>query len=77
MIVISPFARKQYVSHTSMDYTAILKFIEVRFKLPSLTNRDAAQPDMQEFFDFPAAPWSTPPAPPAQPLTMPCDYTNL
>src|SRR5262249_29315987 len=44
--------QKAYVSHTLADYTAILKLIETRFNLPSLTPRDAAQMDMAEFFDF-------------------------
>ncbi len=52
LTVISPYAKKNYVSHTVMDSTAILKFIETRFNLPPLTKRDAAQPDMTEFFDF-------------------------
>src|SRR5215813_11861039 len=72
LIVISPFAKVNYVSHTVMDYTAILKFIETRFRLPSLTARDAAQPDMSEFFDFVNVPWTTPPAPPQQLQNMPC-----
>jgi hypothetical protein len=29
-----------------------------------LTNRDAAQPDLMDFFDFTNVPWSTPPSPP-------------
>lgn len=72
LIVISPFTKKHYVSHTVADSTAILKFIETRFNLPSLTARDAAQPDMTEFFDFTDAPWITPPSPPTQPTNMPC-----
>lgn len=64
--IVSPFARKNYVSHTPMDFTAYLKFIQTRWKLPHLTNRDAAMPDMTEFFDFNAAPWATPPTPPTQ-----------
>jgi phospholipase C len=72
LIVISPFTKQHYVSHTVEDYTAILKFIETRFNLPSLTARDAAQPDMTEFFDFTNPPWMTPPTPPAQPTNMPC-----
>ena len=65
-IVISPFTRKHYVSHIPMDHTAIIKFVENRFIGPSahLTNRDAAQPDLMDFFDFNAVPWSTPPSPP-------------
>lgn len=77
LIVISPFTRKNYVSHTTTDYTAILKFIETRFNLPSLTARDAAQMDMTEFFDFADAPWMTPPTPPAQPTNHPCYLDHL
>jgi phospholipase C len=66
-IIISPFTRKHYVSHTPMDHTAVIKFVEDRFIGASahLTARDAAQPNLLEFFDFTAIPWATPPAPPA------------
>jgi phospholipase C len=77
MMVVSPFAKKNYVSHQPTDSTAILKFIEARFNLPSLTKRDAAMMDMSEFFDFKKVPWSTPPTPPAQPITLPCDRSML
>jgi len=66
LLVVSPFTKNSYVSHTVADYTAILKLIETRFNLSPLTKRDAAQMDMTEFFDFQNAPWSTPPTPPAQ-----------
>jgi phospholipase C len=59
------------------DYTAILKFIETRFKLPSLTKRDAAQMDMTEFFDFQNAPWATPPSPPGQNTSGACNAAVL
>ena len=74
MMVISPFSKKNFVSHTPMDFTAALKLIETRFGLPALTARDAAMPDMTEFFDFTTntGPWATPPTPPAQNLTLPC-----
>jgi phospholipase C len=77
LIVISPFTRKNYISHTVADYTAILKFIETRFQLPSLTARDAAQMDMTEFFDFAGAPWAKPPQPPPQPVNKPCYLDHL
>ena len=77
LLVISPFTRKSYVSHTVADYTAILKLIETRFGLASLTNRDAAQIDMTEFFDFVNVPWKTPPAVPLQPTTLPCYLDHL
>ena len=72
LIVISPFTKPNYVSHTVMDHTAMLKFIETRFNLPSLTARDAAQVDMSEFFDFVNVPWATPPTPPQQVRNLPC-----
>ncbi|MGA8149631.1 MAG: alkaline phosphatase family protein [Terriglobales bacterium] len=75
LIVISPYAKKNYVSHTVADTTAILKLIETRFNLPPLTARDNAQSDMSEFFDFNNPPWMTPPAPPAQNTSGAC-YVN-
>ena len=77
LIVISPYAKKNYVSHTVADYTAILKFIETRFNLPSLTARDAAQMDMSEFFDIANPPWMTPPNPPAQNTGGACYLDHL
>lgn len=62
-MVVSPFVRKHFVSHTPIDHTAIIKFVESRFIGSSahLTNRDLAQPDLLEFFDFVNVPWKTPP----------------
>ena len=77
LIVVSPFSKKSFVSHTVADFTAILKLIETRFNLPSLTKRDAAQMDMSEFFDFANKPWATPPTPPMQAVTTPCYLDHL
>ena len=77
LIVVSPFTRKNFVSHTVADYTAWLKFVETRFKLPNLTKRDAAQMDMTEFFDFVNVPWKTPPTPPVQPTDGQCYLDHL
>ncbi len=77
LLVVSPFTRKNYVSHTVADYTAILKLIETRFGLPSLTKRDAAQMDMSEFFDFGNPPWMTPPSPPVQNTNGLCDFQAI
>jgi len=65
LIVVSPYTRKGYVSHKPADYTAVLKFIETRWRLSPLTKRDAVQMDMTEFFDFHNPSWATPPNPPA------------
>lgn len=74
LIVISPFSKKNFVSHTPMDSTAALKFIETRFHMAALTKRDFSMPDMTEFFDFTTdtGPWATPPTPPTQPVNLPC-----
>ncbi len=77
LLVVSPFTKQHYVSHTVADYTAILKFIETRFNLPSLTKRDAAQMDMTEFFDFNNPPWMTPPTPPVQNTSGACYLDHL
>jgi phospholipase C len=75
--IVSPFARKNFVSHTPMDYTAYLRFIETRWNLPNLTQRDLAMPTMEEFFDFAGVPWATPPTPPAQVTTgTPCRFSK-
>jgi len=71
-VVISPRVKKNYVSHVQRDYTSILKLIETRFGLPSLTARDAAADPMLDFFDFTSASWLTPPPLPDQPTTGTC-----
>jgi len=75
LLVVSPYAKRNYVSHSVADLTAILKFIETRFNVPALTKRDAAQIDMTEFFDFSSPAWMTPPNPPAQ-ITNGACYVN-
>ena len=77
LIVVSPYAKKHYVSHTVMDLTAILKLIETRFNLTALTKRDAAQKNMTEFFNFNLPPWMTPPTPPAQNTSGACYINKL
>ena len=81
MIVVSPFTKPGFVSHLPMDTTAILKLIETRFNLGSLSARDAAQPDMsKEFFDLTNIPNLTPPsasAIPVQPTTGTCTVHSI
>jgi phospholipase C len=60
--VVSPFVKKHYVGHAAMDHTAVMRFVEQRFGLPAITKRDAAQPNLLDFFDFTGKPWATPPA---------------
>ena len=51
-LVVSPFSKTGFVDSTTNDHTSILKFIESRFGLASLSTRDAAANDMAEAFDF-------------------------
>jgi phospholipase C len=82
-MIVSPFARRHYVSHTPMDHTAVIRFVENRFidGSPHLTARDAAQPDLLDFFDFDTIPWATPPTPPTPyadpPGTNSCTPANM
>jgi phospholipase C len=52
MIIISPYSKPGYISHTQYEFSSVLKFIEKRFNLPSLTERDAQAHDMFDSFDF-------------------------
>jgi phospholipase C len=74
MVVISPWVKPHYVSHTVRDSTAILALIEARFNLPPLTARDAAQDNMvNDMFDFTTPSLLTPPTLPPQPTTGVCN----
>jgi phospholipase C len=77
LIVVSPYTKKNYVSHNVADTTAILKLIETRFNVAALTKRDAAQIDMTEFFDFSNPVWMTPPTPPTQATGGACYLNQL
>jgi hypothetical protein len=52
MIMVSPYAIPGYVSHTTYEFSSVLKFIEENFGLPSLTQRDAQANDTTDSFDF-------------------------
>jgi phospholipase C len=57
-LLVSPYAREAYIDHTQLDFTSILKFIEVNWGVPSLSTRDANANDLMSAFDF-----SQPPRP--------------
>ena len=50
--VISPYSKKNYVSHLIYDHTSILKLIETKWNLPAMTYRDANANNMLDFVDF-------------------------
>jgi len=51
-IIISPFARRGYVDHTTYDTMSILAFIEHRFGLTPLSASDARAADLRAAFDW-------------------------
>lgn len=58
LLIISPYARRGYISHTTYDFESILKTFEEIASLPPLTSRDRMAHDLLDGFDFslPAAP---------------------
>ncbi len=52
MIIISPYAIPGSIDHTEYEFSSVLKFIETRFGLASLTARDADAADMTASFNF-------------------------
>jgi phospholipase C len=52
LIVVSPYARHGYVSHTQHEFGSILKFTEDAFNLPSLGQVDARADNLSDCFDF-------------------------
>jgi len=56
-VVISPFAKPAYVSHTVGDHGSILALIEARFTPGKhLTMRDGTANDLEDMFDFDNSP---------------------
>ncbi len=51
-IIISPFAKKNFVDHTQYETVSVLKFIEERWELPSLSTRDAKANNILNAFNF-------------------------
>jgi phospholipase C len=54
LLVISPFAKQNYISSLQGEFSSFVKFIEEDFGLPSLGQRDSltGTSDLMDFFDF-------------------------
>jgi phospholipase C len=52
LIVISPYAKAAYVSHTQHEFGSMLKFIEETFGLPSLGTTDVRADDLSDCFNW-------------------------
>ena len=49
-LIISPWARHGHITHTTLEYSSILKFIEERFSLEPLSDRDRLANDLTDGF---------------------------
>ena len=55
-IVVSPYARRHFVTHEQHEYGSIVRFIEGVFNLPSLGQTDVRALGMDDAFDFTRGP---------------------
>ena len=73
-VIVSPWARANFTSHTVYDHTSILATIQRKWNLPALTYRDA---NANHFGDCLVssgpAPFATPPAMPSPPARTEAD----
>jgi phospholipase C len=67
--LISPWARRNFVSHEVFDHTSILKLVETKWNLPALTFRDANATAMLDMLDLHRPAFANPPQL-AQPLAV-------
>ncbi len=71
-VIVSPYAKPDFVSSTVYDHTSALKLIEEKWNLPSLTRRDAAATAPWDMIDLDAPPaFLEPPELPAPARTWP------
>jgi phospholipase C len=56
LIIVSPYARAGLVSHTVYEFSSLLRFVENRWSLGALTDRDNLANDPSDSFDFDQAP---------------------
>lgn len=70
-VVVSPYAKKNWVSSTTYNTTSLLKLIERKWNLPPLTDRDEQATDPLDMLDFGEAPFLHPPGLPAPAVPWP------
>jgi phospholipase C len=62
-VIVSPYARPEFVLHDVHDHTSILRLIETKWNLPALTARDASANDLLAALDLVGPPaFAEPPA---------------
>jgi phospholipase C len=58
LLIISPYVKSGYISHTQYEFASVLRFIEERFGLAPLGDRDKTANDTSDSFNFSQAPLS-------------------
>ncbi|HET9105161.1 MAG TPA: alkaline phosphatase family protein [Solirubrobacteraceae bacterium] len=61
LIVVSPWARRNYVSNVVQDHTSLAAFLQYKWNLPAMTFRDANAAPMTDYFDFSRPGFAHPP----------------
>ena len=56
LIIVSPYVKSGYVSHTRHDFGSILRFIEETYGLPSLGYADSRADNFSDCFDYHQSP---------------------
>jgi phospholipase C len=51
-VVVSPYSKRNHVSHVVYDHTSILAFVERKWNLNAMTYRDANANDLLDFLDL-------------------------
>ncbi len=52
LIIVSPYAKRGYLSHVVSDHTSILRFLAAKYGMKALTARDANADALMDLFDF-------------------------
>jgi phospholipase C len=83
-VIVSPYAKRDTVTHVLHDHTSVLAMIERKWNLPALTSRDANANDLSDFLDmdalatgaptFPSLPALAPPG--NTPAALACSKTG-
>lgn len=56
LIIVSPYAKHGYVSHTNHEFGSFLRYVEGVFNLPGLGTRDGTSDDFSDCFDYTQSP---------------------
>jgi phospholipase C len=56
VIVVSPYAKSGYISHTTHEFSSFLRYIEEVFGVPNLNTRDVGADDLSDCLDFSQTP---------------------